>query len=206
MQTQAARERTRSNPILVVAAAVAVVSGCGPNVVARNFESHYQARTRVVAIAPLANYSTSPEGAAAGQAIRKAIFHELIKHQDRYTVTIQDLAETDKRIHASGMSDSSATRLAGIDLCKMIGADAVMKGSVTRYVKQGTGSQFANAVSMLFHLVNSEVKVDVAIFDGTDGKLVFQHSIEKDGDLLNARDELLNKVGSALAGKFPYKK
>lgn len=206
MQTQAARERTRSTPILVIAAAVAVVFGCGHNLVASNFRSHYQVRTKVVAIAPLANDSTDPDGATGGKAIREAIFHELTKRRDKYTVTIQDIAETDKRIHNSGMSDSSSSRLPGIDLCKMIGADAVVKGSVTRYMKVGQGSGFANYAAALFSIANSEVSVEVVIFDGTDGKAVFQYNVEKTGDLLKSPDELFNQVGRELARKFPYKK
>ena len=159
-----------------------------------------------MAIAPLANYSTSSEGDAAGQTVREVIFRELTRHPGKYTVVVQDIAETDRRIHASGMSDSSLSHLTDIDLCKMIGADAVMKGSVTRYVRYVTGSQFANAAAALYHLVNSEVEVDVAIFDGTDGRPVFQYNITEGGDLVHSRDELLSKVGSALAKKFPYKK
>jgi hypothetical protein len=204
MQTQAAGERMRL--ARVIAVAVVAVFGCSHDLVAKNFKSQYQARTRVVAIAPLANDSGNPDGAAGGQAIRSAIFNEMARRQDRYTVTIQDIAETDRRIHDSGISDSSASRLAGIDLCKRVGADAVMKGSVTRYLKVGSGNAFARASDALFGLVTSEVRVEVAIFDGTDGKLVFQDNTEKSGDLVHERDQLLNKVGSALAEKFPYRK
>ena len=45
----------------------------------------------------------------------------------------------------------------------------------------------------------------MAIFDGTDGKLVFQAQHRKSGDLVHERDQLLNKVGSALA-EVPYRK
>jgi hypothetical protein len=206
MHAQATRERTCLTTVLVIAATVAVVFGCGPELAVSNFRSHYQVRTKVVAIAPLANDSANPEGAAAGQSVREAIFHELITHRDKYTVAIQNIAETDRRIHDFGMSDSSASRLGGLDLCRMTGADAVMKGSVTRYVKLGAGNTFADYSDALFGLVTSEVRVDVGIFDGTDGKLVFQHHIDKSGDLIHEREALLINVGSALAAKFPYKK
>jgi len=206
MSTQATRERTCSTTVLAIAAAVSVAFGCGPELAVSNFRSHYQARTKVVAIAPLANDSANLEGAAAGQVVRDAIFHELIMHRSKYTVTIQNIAETDRRIHDSGMSDSSASRLGGIELCSMTGADAVMKGSVTRYVKLGAGNTFADYSDALFGLVTSEVRVEVTILDRTDGMVVFRHHIEKSGDLIHEREVLLNKVGSALAEKFPYRK
>ena len=205
MDAQTTRERARSTTILAIAAAVAV-SGCGPKLTVSNFRSDYQARTKVVAIAPLANDSSNPEGAVAGRSVREAIFRELMERRDTYSVTIQSIAETDQRIHDSGMSDSSASRLGGIDLCRLTGADAVMKGSVTRYVKLGAGNTFARSSDALFGLVTSEVRVDIAIFDGTDGRPVFQHNVDKSGDLVHEREALLGKVGSALAAKFPYTK
>ena len=86
-----------------------------------------------------------------------------------------------------------------------LGADAVVMGSVTRYVKVGHGSGFANAAAALFSTANSEVSVEVTIVDGTDGKVVFQQHIEKTGDLINAPEELFTQVARELAGKFPYK-
>ena len=191
--------------IVVSLLGLAVVAGCAPHFVASNFATEYQSRTKVVAIAPMANLTENQEATRAGQAIREAIFYELTRRQDKYTVTIQDIAETDKRIHDASMSDSAASRLPAPDLCKMVGADAVMKGSVTRYVKKGAVGQFATAVLFGF-AKGSEVKADVAIYDGTDGKLIFQHNIEKAGGLLSSPDALRNSVGATVAGKFPYKK
>ena len=192
--------------LTLIAAAVALLFGCaGPMLVVSNFKSDYQPRTRTVAIAPLANHSNRDEGAAAARTIREAMYRELTKHPDKYTVVVQDIAETDRRILASGLSDSSLSDLSGIDLCKMFGADAVMKGAVTRYEKYVTGSDFANAASALFHTVDSEVTVDLPIFDGTDGKPVFHYLFTADGDLVNERDKMLNKLGSQLAKQFPYR-
>jgi len=86
----------------------ALLAGCVKPYLVANFETVYQPRTRVVALAPIANLSTEPEGAKAGQAIREAIYYELSRRQDTYTVTIQDIAETDRRINGAGFTDSAA--------------------------------------------------------------------------------------------------
>lgn len=190
---------------LAVAGLAAVLGSCAPHYLATDFAQTYQSRTKIVGIAPLANLSTNPEGAKAGEAIREAIFYELTRRQDRYTVTIQDIAEADKRIHEGGMTDSTASRMPAPDLCKLLGVDAVMKGSVTRYVKKGAAGQFATAILFGF-ASGSEVKADVAVYDGTDGKLIFQHNIDKAGGFLSSPDALRNSVGATVAGKFPYKK
>ena len=198
---------SRTTSHLFVVAAAFLLGSCAPHYVAPNFSAGYQSHTKTFAIAPIANMSTDKEGGTAGQAIREAIFYELTRKQDHYTVAIQDIAETDKRIHDASMSDSTASRLPAPDLCKLIGVDAVMKGSVTRYVKKGAVGQFATALLVgLAFAKGSEVKADVAIYDGTDGKLIWQHNIEKAGGLLSSPDGLRNAVGRTVAGKFPYRK
>jgi hypothetical protein len=52
----------------------------------------------------------------------------------------------------------------------------------------------------------SDVKADVAIYDGGDGQLVYQHNIEKGGGLFSSPDALRNSVGKTVAKVFPYKK
>lgn len=205
MKLSAAKSISRFSNVAALATLLAGLSlGCAPHYIASNFDL-YSTRTKVVAIAPMANLSTDKEGAQAGQSIREAIFYELSRRQDKYTVSIQDIAETDKRIREASSSDSAAARLPGVDLCKMIGADAVMKGSVTRFRKKGAGGQVATLLLFGF-AKGSEIKADVAIYDGTDGKLIWQHNIEKAGGLMSSPDALRNKVGGAVAKKFPYKK
>lgn len=199
--------RSRSATALVAGAVLLALSGlgCAPHFVASDFATTYQPRTKTVAIAPLANLTSEKEATAAGQLIREAIFYELTRKQDKYTVTIQDIAETDKRIQEASSTDSAAARLPAPDLCRMLGVDAVMKGSVTRFSKKGAGGQIATAILFGF-AKGSEIKADVALYDGTDGKLIFQHNIEKAGGFLSSPDALRNSVGRTVADKFPYRK
>jgi TolB-like protein len=182
-----------------------MAAGCAKPYLVTNFDTVYQPRTRVFAIAPIANLSTEPEGATAGQAIREAIYYELSRREDQYTVAIQDIAQTDERIHAAGLTDSAAALLPGPELSRIVGADAVMRGSVTRYRKKGAAGQVVTAVLFGF-AKGSEVKADVAIYDGTDGRMIWQHNIEKAGGIFSSPDALRNAVGATVAKKFPYKK
>jgi len=170
-----------------------------------NFATTYLPRTRLFALAPIANYTTEPEGVTAGVAIREAIYYELSRRQDDYTVQIQDIAVSDQKVHAAGLSDSAAARLPGPELAHLLGVDAVMRGSVTRYKKKGAGGQIVTAVLFGF-ASGSEVKADVAIYDGMDGRMIWQHNIEKAGGMFSSPDALRNSVGRAVAKKFPYKK
>ena len=170
-----------------------------------NFDTTYLPRTKRFALAPIANYTTEPEGVTAGVAIREAIYFELSRRQDQYTVEIQDIALTDQRLRAAGVSDSIGARLPGPELAHLLGVDAVMRGSVTRYKKKGAGGQIVTAVLFGF-ASGSEVKADVAIYDGMDGRMIWQHNIEKAGGMFTSPDALRNSVGRTVAKKFPYKK
>ncbi len=50
------------------------------------------------------------------------------------------------------------------------------------------------------------MKADVAIYDGGDGQLIYEHNIEKAGGLFSSPDALRNSVGKTVAKAFPYKK
>ncbi|SRR6266496_53839 len=179
--------------------------GCPHPFLAANFQTEYLPRTHSFALAPIANLSTEPEGVKAGVAIREAIYFELSRRQDDYTVQIQDIALTDQKLHAAGLNDSVAARTPGPDLARLLGVDAVMRGSVTRYKKKGAGGQIVTAVLFGF-ASGSEVKADVAIYDGADGRMIWQQNVAKAGAMFSSPDALRNSVGRAVARKFPYKK
>ncbi len=185
--------------------ALLATTACAHHFLAANFATTYQPRVHAFAIAPIANLSTEPEGAKAGQAIREAIYYELAERRDQYTTSIQDIAETDRLIQKAGVTDSAAALLPAGELCRMLGVDAVMRGSVTKYKKHGAGGQIVTAVLFGF-AKGSDVKADVAIYDGGDGQLIYEHNIEKAGGLFSSPDALRNSVGKTVAKAFPYKK
>lgn len=189
-------------PILLLAP---VLAACAKPYLVADFETVYQPRTRAFAIAPIANLSTEPEGVKAGRAIREAIYYELSRRQDRYTVVIQDIAETDRRLHDAGLTDSAAALLPGPELARLVGVEAVMRGSVTRYRRKGAAGQVVTAVLFGF-ASGSEVKADVAIYDGMDGRMIWQHNIEKSGGIFSSPDALRDDVGGVVAKKFPYRR
>ena len=81
----------------------------------------------------------------------------------------------------------------------------MLRGSVTLYEKKGVAGQIATTI-LFSSATGSEVKADVELYDGTDGKLIFQHDIKKEGGFLSSPDALRKSVGATVAGKFPYKK
>jgi len=52
----------------------------------------------------------------------------------------------------------------------------------------------------------SRLSADVAIYDGADGRMIWQHNIDKAGGMFSSPDALRNSVGRDVAKKFPYRK
>ncbi len=180
--------------------------GCGKPYLAKDFETVYKPRTSIVAIAPMANLSTEPEGARAGEIIREAIYYEMARHPDDYTVKIQDIAETDKILRNHSLNEYGASGLPGADLCKLLRVDAVMKGSVIRYLNKSTLEQVAEKVVFDSAATGSEIKASLVIYDAADGQLVWQHNVELKGKPLSSADELRKDVAWSVARSFPYRK
>jgi hypothetical protein len=72
-----------------------------------------------------------------------------MRSKENYTVVIQAIAETDKRIRESSMTGSAASHLPGPALCKMLGVDAVMKGT-SRATRSTARKQVGGAVAKKF--------------------------------------------------------
>jgi len=146
--------------------------GCGKPYMVEDFESTYKPRASIVAIAPLANFSTEPEGARAGEVLREAIYYEMARHSDEFMVEIQDVAETDQILRRHNLSEEEAARLSGADLCRLLGVDAVMKGSVLKHLSKSRLEQVAEKV-VFDTTTGSEIKANLAIYDAVDGELVW---------------------------------
>lgn len=179
--------------------------GCGKPYMAEDFESTYKPRASIVAIAPLTNLFTEPEGARAGEVIREAIYFEMVRHRDDFTVEIQDIAETDQILRRHNLSGEEAARLPGEDLCRFLGVDAVMKGSVIKYLSKSTLEQVAEK-AVFDTTTGSEIKANLAIYDALDGELVWQQDFEQKGEHLSSVDDLRKNVAWSVSRSFPYRK
>ncbi|HXF48706.1 MAG TPA: hypothetical protein VNL73_04695 [Verrucomicrobiae bacterium] len=172
-----------------------------------DFESTYKPRASLVAIAPLSNLSTEPEGERADEVLREEIYSEMARHQDEFTVEIQDIAETDKILARHNLSAEEAARLPGADLCRLLGVDAVVKGSLLKYVNRSMLEQAAEkAVFDTVTTAGSEIKAKLSIYDAQEGKLVWQEDFEQKGDKAGSVDVLRENVAWSFSRSFPYRK
>lgn len=180
--------------------------GCGKPYMAKDFESTYKPRASLVAIAPLSNLSTEPEGERAGEVIREEIYYEMARHAEDFTVEIQDIAETDKILNQHNLSFEEAARLPGGELCRLLGVDIVMKGSIFKYLSSSVLEQAAEKAVFDTVTSGSEIKARLSIYDAQDGELVWQQDFEPKKEQANSMDQLRKDVAWSAARSFPYRK
>jgi len=192
--------------ILALFFGLLLLSGCGKPYMVKDFESTYKPRASIVAIAPLSNLSTEPEGERADEAIREEIYYEMARHGDEFTVEIQDIAETDKILNRHNLTGDEAARLPGGDLCRLLGVDAVMKGSIFKYLNKSVLEHAAEKAVFDTMTSASEIKAKLSIYEAEEGELVWQQDFEPKRDEPNSMDLLRKDVAWSVSRSFPYRK
>lgn len=104
------------------------------------------------------------------------------------------------------LSEEEAARLPGNDLCRFLGVDAVVKGSVFKYLNRNALQQAAEKAVFDTVTAGSEIKAKLSIYDATDGELVWQQDFEQKGERLSSVDELRKNVAWSVSRSFPYRK
>jgi hypothetical protein len=193
--------RLTLNPAVVALAGVAI-GACARQAQVEHFKASDQPRTRVVALAPLANGTGVLDAPAA---LWEAIYVELGGQQHDYTVAIQTERETRTRIGDAGLSDEAAARLPADELCRVLASDAVLRGTVTAFYRFGIeepppdGKPYGTARQ-------SEVMVDLEVYDCTDAAVVWAEKVKQSGGFLSSPAALRERVGAEVAKRFPYRR
>lgn len=186
--------RTRVLPLLLM---LLLLQGCASGgFVARDFRKTYLPRTRLVAVGPVSNLSAGTDAEAAGQRVREAIYRELLARQDRWTVRIQEVAETDRRVRD----------IAKVDRDIPPAADAEVRVFVTQRYRWGSPLRAATLATTAPSAARGEISLTIKIVDNHDGKEVVSFDIDRGGAVSSSIEEFRHTVGVSVASRFPYRK
>jgi TolB-like protein len=181
-------------------------SGAALPSVATASDSSARPVVKVLAIAPLANFSKRTTAEPAAQGIREGIVRQLALRSGTHTVTVQSIAETDRRLHEASTSTSAAARMSPRELCTLLGADAVLMGVVTRYRQRGTVGMVTLFLLLDVGAKGREAEVELAIYEGASGNAVWRQTVRRHSSIVSSPEALGNAVGAAVAEKFPYRR
>src|SRR3990170_8829523 len=105
-------------------------AGCSSPYLVANFDKEYKPRTKSFAVGPVTASPYELEAKKVTEQLRKAIYRELKARQHQYYVKIQPLGESNRRIHEAGLTDSAFAQMLPLELCQLLGVDAVLRGTL----------------------------------------------------------------------------
>jgi hypothetical protein len=209
MRPRGVRRRGGLAGLLVVCLMLPVFSGCAAQFfgdryyIAKDFDKTYRPRVRVLAVVPFGSVSDDPDAATLAASMRRAVYDELNDAIGNYSVTIQGLAETERRLSEVLMTDSAAAWQSAPELSDLLDVDAVMKGAVEK-IKRKKGPRYSGGMNSAGAVMTVKFRAGVGIYDGTDGRLVWHLDIDERGDFIGSPVALRAKVGRVVARSFPY--
>ncbi|MGH8003925.1 MAG: hypothetical protein ACRECJ_04290 [Limisphaerales bacterium] len=180
--------------------------GCSKSFLIANFDTAYKPRTKKIAIAPIPNLLFQTEGYEAGTMLRKAIYDALIKRQTKYSVEIQNIDETDKKLKDASIAEGGVEIMAPAVLCSVLDVDALMMGRINKQKKRGEAAVIGPKPFGLGPIKVSEFGAEITVYDGVEGILIWQYKIIKQSAILDSPSELRDSVAITIAEKFPYRK
>lgn len=179
-------------------------SGGLPGPVATALDTITSAPVRLVAIAPLANFTKRKRAVREGEDIRAGIVRELALRSDRHTAAVQALDETDRILREASYTAEAAARLPAGELCRLLGTDAVLMGAITKYRTMGTASTVTSLLFLNVGAKGRRVEADLAIFEGVAGKAVWRKHVRGTSGLLSSSAMIGSVIGDIVSDDFPY--
>lgn len=129
----------------------------------------------------------------------------LLKKQEKYSVTFQDVARTNTLLKQAGVFDKLDEILPD-SLCKILKVDAIINST---YTYEKTGSAGASiATAMVFGVASStgSGSLTMQIYDGKDGNLLWRFYKEMDENVYSSGDEIMERMMRKISRNFPYER
>ena len=201
----------------VVVTLLAVISACATVYKSDNF-AEFQARHRTVAILP-PSVSINAQSFKAGTPIEtienqqreesmlfmRQLYAQLLARQTKlgYTVKFQDIDDTLARLERAGITQQDLKGMTRTEIAEKLGVDAVMALRVYRDKPMDTGAAIFSVLIAGGSLAN-EVQVNLAIYDGKSGQLVWNFDHLIGGGVVSSAEGMARSLMKAISKKFPY--
>lgn len=127
-------------------------------------------------------------------------------HKFQYTVTFQDITRTNGLLKQAGISYSDLALKDRVEVCKLLGVDAVLQNRTSFDKPMSDGA--ALAVGVIFGVWGNtnSAQTTINIHDGKSGNLLWKYDYEASGSVGSSADKLVNAMMRNASKKFPYTK
>ena len=203
--------------LFVAGALLTLITSCGPKIYkAGNFESSRNS-VKTVAILPFVvtiDSNRLPKGVTpetlknselkAGYNMQKSAYTWLLRRQNQYTATIQNVDTTNALLNNTHISFDSLTLQGKGALCRLLNVDAVISGNAISSRPMSDGA--AVATWLLIGGVGTTNKRTLNLFiHNSNNDLLWKYHYHAEGGLGTTPKELNTMLMRKASKKFPYK-
>lgn len=197
---------------------VLFASACAPTIYKSNNLASSKKSVKTLAILPFTGSIDSkrlPRGTTietlkeseekTGYDIQNNIYTWLLRRQNKYTVTFQDIDKTNAILQKEGITYEKMIMKEKGELCKLLGVDAIISGKTIMSKPMSEGS--AIVVGVLTGGFGATNKTDITLtIHDTNSTLLWKYDHHVSGSLGSSPEKLTNSLMKKSSRKFPYRK
>ena len=197
-----------------------LLTACGPTIyLAKDFRD-YAPKHKTVAILPAdvtmqlrPNQAKKTDAAQqrateikSGLDFQEKIYAWLLRRgqQRGYTVTFQDVRQTDARLRESGIPTDQLRSRTPQELAKLLGVDAVLTTSVRTTKPMSDGAAIAVGLLAGAYGATNQANITVNIHEGNAGNLLWKYDYVAAGSVFSSPETIVDALMRNASKKFPY--
>lgn len=138
--------------------------------------------------------------------IQSSMYTFLLRKASNYSVSFQDLDQTNALLKKAGLSDKLEETTKD-ELAKVLGVDAVIGGKFEQ--EQSRSEAGAIVTTVLFGFGGGKTgsgTLTLTIHDAKDGELLWRFFNTMDDNVLTSTDDLVERMMRKVSRNFPYNK
>ena len=203
--------------LFLTGVSVLILSSCGPKIyTAGNFENSRNS-VKTVAILPFLfsiDKKRLPKGVTMetvkkleerrGYNMQCAAYTWLLKRQNKYTASFQDVDKTNALLEQANIPFDSLSRKDKGELCRLLNVDAVISGNALSSKPMSEGAAFAMIVALGAGGTTNKTVVTLSIHN-SNNDLLWKYDYTAAGGYGSTSKELTNALMKNASRKFPYK-
>jgi hypothetical protein len=140
-----------------------------------------------------------------GLAMQSAMYTYLLKKSKDYTVTCQDVENTNILLKNAGLFDKLSETLKD-SICKVLKVDAIITAN---YAYERTGSEAGAIAKTLLFGVGGGVAsglLTMTIYNGKDGTMLWRFTKEMSEGAFSSANEMVERMMRKVSRNYPYDK
>ena len=139
----------------------------------------------------------------SGLNMQSGMLTYLLRKQDKYSVSFQDVNRTNALLKQAGIFDKLDEILPD-SICKLLKVDALINSTYS-YEKTGSqGAAIATAILLGAASSTGSGSLTMQIYDGKEGSLLWRFYKEMDENIYSSGDELMERMMRKVSRNFPY--